>query len=223
MVCIKSLKLNWITGLYVFNLFQHEHIFNVDFNLRAEQNFPNSVSQHIYIFARHSSPVVSHGLQYKRDLYWNRSALGGKTKPKQPRQLKCRWGRLSSWSAIWIDICSCVCVVGSVSSCDAFLNVFLNHGLKPEVICPCATSPEAMTVALRRYDSRNHTRSPFSTQALHDLLSAQNQALCPHTRGFMVWHFHGAVTYSKNIVVLQYYPTVYETSTGVENVKKNLL
>ncbi|XP_061075156.1 disco-interacting protein 2 homolog B-A isoform X2 [Conger conger] len=38
----------------------------------------------------------------------------------------------------------------SVSSCDAFLNVFLNHGLKPEVICPCATSPEAMTVALRR-------------------------------------------------------------------------
>ncbi|KAG5836475.1 hypothetical protein ANANG_G00255190 [Anguilla anguilla] len=29
----------------------------------------------------------------------------------------------------------------SVSSCDAFLNVFLVHGLKPEVICPCATSP----------------------------------------------------------------------------------
>ncbi|XP_064162149.1 disco-interacting protein 2 homolog B-A [Anguilla rostrata] len=38
----------------------------------------------------------------------------------------------------------------SVSSCDAFLNVFLVHGLKPEVICPCATSPEAMTVAIRR-------------------------------------------------------------------------
>uniref|UniRef100_A0A8D3D9C2 Disco-interacting protein 2 homolog Bb n=1 Tax=Scophthalmus maximus TaxID=52904 RepID=A0A8D3D9C2_SCOMX len=38
----------------------------------------------------------------------------------------------------------------SVSSCDAFLNVFQSHGLKPEVICPCATSPEAMTVALRR-------------------------------------------------------------------------
>lgn len=40
---------------------------------------------------------------------------------------------------------------GSVSSCDAFLNVFQSHGLKPEVICPCATSPEAMTVAIRRY------------------------------------------------------------------------
>ncbi|XP_011620219.1 disco-interacting protein 2 homolog B-A isoform X1 [Takifugu rubripes] len=38
----------------------------------------------------------------------------------------------------------------SVSSCDAFLNVFQSHGLKPEVICPCATSPEALTVAIRR-------------------------------------------------------------------------
>uniref|UniRef100_A0A8C2FLL7 Disco-interacting protein 2 homolog Ba n=1 Tax=Cyprinus carpio TaxID=7962 RepID=A0A8C2FLL7_CYPCA len=39
----------------------------------------------------------------------------------------------------------------SVSSCDAFLNVFQSHGLKPEMICPCASSPEAMTVAIRRY------------------------------------------------------------------------
>ncbi|XP_028848627.1 disco-interacting protein 2 homolog B-A isoform X7 [Denticeps clupeoides] len=38
----------------------------------------------------------------------------------------------------------------SVSSCDAFLNVFQSHGLKPEVICPCASSPEALTVAIRR-------------------------------------------------------------------------
>ncbi|XP_030230784.1 disco-interacting protein 2 homolog B-A isoform X3 [Gadus morhua] len=38
----------------------------------------------------------------------------------------------------------------SVSSCDAFLNVFQPNGLKAEVICPCATSPEAMTVAIRR-------------------------------------------------------------------------
>ncbi|XP_051562774.1 disco-interacting protein 2 homolog B-A-like isoform X5 [Myxocyprinus asiaticus] len=38
----------------------------------------------------------------------------------------------------------------SVSSCDAFLNVFQAYGLKPEVVCPCATSPEAMTVAIRR-------------------------------------------------------------------------
>ena len=48
---------------------------------------------------------------------------------------------------------------GSVSSCDAFLNVFQSHGLKPEVICPCATSPEAMTVAIRRYSTNSY--SPF--------------------------------------------------------------
>ncbi|XP_064433629.1 disco-interacting protein 2 homolog A isoform X7 [Mirounga angustirostris] len=38
----------------------------------------------------------------------------------------------------------------SISSCDAFLNVFQSRGLRPEVICPCATSPEALTVAIRR-------------------------------------------------------------------------
>ncbi|KAA0716165.1 Disco-interacting protein 2 -like protein A [Triplophysa tibetana] len=38
----------------------------------------------------------------------------------------------------------------SISSCDAFLNVFQSRGLRPEVICPCASSSEAMTVALRR-------------------------------------------------------------------------
>uniref|UniRef100_A0A8C7GEJ7 Disco-interacting protein 2 homolog Ba n=1 Tax=Oncorhynchus kisutch TaxID=8019 RepID=A0A8C7GEJ7_ONCKI len=42
----------------------------------------------------------------------------------------------------------------SVSSCDAFLNVFQSHGLKPEVICPCASSPEALTVAIRRPGAR---------------------------------------------------------------------
>lgn len=52
--------------------------------------------------------------------------------------------------------------LGSVSSCDAFLNVFQAHGLKPEVICPCATSPEAMTVAIRRYIMLlTNCRDPF--------------------------------------------------------------
>uniref|UniRef100_A0AAX7TD74 DMAP1-binding domain-containing protein n=1 Tax=Astatotilapia calliptera TaxID=8154 RepID=A0AAX7TD74_ASTCA len=41
----------------------------------------------------------------------------------------------------------------SISSCDAFLNVFQTKGLRTEVICPCASSPEALTVAIRRYDS----------------------------------------------------------------------
>lgn len=44
-----------------------------------------------------------------------------------------------------------LCLSGSISSCDAFLNVFQTKGLKPEVICPCASSPEALTVAIRRY------------------------------------------------------------------------
>uniref|UniRef100_A0A8C2BCS7 Disco-interacting protein 2 homolog Cb n=1 Tax=Cyprinus carpio TaxID=7962 RepID=A0A8C2BCS7_CYPCA len=35
----------------------------------------------------------------------------------------------------------------SISSCDAFLNVFQSVGLRSEVICPCAGSPEALTVA----------------------------------------------------------------------------
>lgn len=52
---------------------------------------------------------------------------------------------------------------GSVSSCDAFLNVFQSHGLKPEVICPCATSPEALTVAIRRYNV-NHTSKEINRE-----------------------------------------------------------
>ncbi|XP_047419628.1 disco-interacting protein 2 homolog A isoform X13 [Sciurus carolinensis] len=38
----------------------------------------------------------------------------------------------------------------SISSCDAFLNVFQSRGLRPEAICPCASSPEALTVAIHR-------------------------------------------------------------------------
>ncbi|KAG9340049.1 hypothetical protein JZ751_021966, partial [Albula glossodonta] len=41
------------------------------------------------------------------------------------------------------------CLCGSISSCDAFLNVFQSKGLRAEVICPCASSPEALTVAIR--------------------------------------------------------------------------
>ncbi|KAL0985695.1 hypothetical protein UPYG_G00160630 [Umbra pygmaea] len=38
----------------------------------------------------------------------------------------------------------------SISSCDAFLHVFQSRGLRPEVICPCASSAEALTVTIRR-------------------------------------------------------------------------
>lgn len=39
---------------------------------------------------------------------------------------------------------------GSLTSCDAFLNLFQSKGLKPEAICPCASSSEALTVSIRR-------------------------------------------------------------------------
>ncbi|WAR09517.1 DIP2C-like protein, partial [Mya arenaria] len=46
-----------------------------------------------------------------------------------------------------------VCVLDfkrSLTSCDAFLNAFQPKGLKPEAICPCASSSEALTVSVRR-------------------------------------------------------------------------
>jgi hypothetical protein len=41
--------------------------------------------------------------------------------------------------------------LGSLTSCDSFLNAFQSKGLRPEVICPCASSSEAQTVSIRRY------------------------------------------------------------------------
>ncbi|XP_055693474.1 disco-interacting protein 2 isoform X2 [Lutzomyia longipalpis] len=38
----------------------------------------------------------------------------------------------------------------SLSSCDQFLSVFQSKGLRPDAICPCASSSEAFTVSLRR-------------------------------------------------------------------------
>ncbi|XP_067013796.1 disco-interacting protein 2 isoform X1 [Anabrus simplex] len=38
----------------------------------------------------------------------------------------------------------------SLSSCDQFLSVFQAKGLRPDAICPCASSSEALTVSVRR-------------------------------------------------------------------------
>ncbi|UYV60395.1 DIP2 [Cordylochernes scorpioides] len=38
----------------------------------------------------------------------------------------------------------------SLSSCDQFVSVFHARGLRPDAVCPCATSPEGLTVAVRR-------------------------------------------------------------------------
>uniref|UniRef100_A0A3B5AW37 Disco-interacting protein 2 homolog C-like n=1 Tax=Stegastes partitus TaxID=144197 RepID=A0A3B5AW37_9TELE len=52
----------------------------------------------------------------------------------------------------------------SISSCDAFLNVFQTKGLRADVICPCASSPEALTVAIR--SSQPPGRGVLSMQGL---------------------------------------------------------
>lgn len=39
----------------------------------------------------------------------------------------------------------------SLSSCDQFFSVFHSRGLRVEAMCPCATSPEALTISIRRY------------------------------------------------------------------------
>ncbi|XP_044766806.1 disco-interacting protein 2 isoform X8 [Coccinella septempunctata] len=38
----------------------------------------------------------------------------------------------------------------SLSSCDQFLSVFQSKGLRPDAICPCASSSECLTVSVRR-------------------------------------------------------------------------
>ncbi len=38
----------------------------------------------------------------------------------------------------------------SLSSCDQFFSVFHSRGLRVEAMCPCATSPEALTISIRR-------------------------------------------------------------------------
>ncbi|XP_044015309.1 disco-interacting protein 2-like isoform X1 [Aphidius gifuensis] len=38
----------------------------------------------------------------------------------------------------------------SLSSCDQFLSVFQPKGLRPDAVCPCASSSEALTVSVRR-------------------------------------------------------------------------
>ncbi|XP_022703554.1 disco-interacting protein 2-like isoform X2 [Varroa jacobsoni] len=38
----------------------------------------------------------------------------------------------------------------SLSSCDEFIATFHSRGLRPETVCPCACSPEGLTVSVRR-------------------------------------------------------------------------
>ncbi|XP_055310052.1 disco-interacting protein 2 isoform X5 [Sitodiplosis mosellana] len=53
----------------------------------------------------------------------------------------------------------------SLSSCDQFLSVFQAKGLRPDAICPCASSSEAFTVSLRRPGRGTHVNGGFSQSA----------------------------------------------------------
>lgn len=48
------------------------------------------------------------------------------------------------------DVCQTNVLSGSLGTCDSFLNVFQNKGLRREVICPYASSVEATSVSIRR-------------------------------------------------------------------------
>jgi len=71
-----------------------------------------------------------------RDLHW------GLLSAKDQKDIN-----LSSLRNLIIsDSINCWCL----STCDQFLNVFGSKGLKPEALCPTASSTEAMTVSIRR-------------------------------------------------------------------------
>lgn len=67
------------------------------------------------------------------------------------------WGLLSTRNHKEVNLSSLRIVLvadganpWSLSSCDQFSSVFLNRGLRQDAICPCAISPEALTVSIRR-------------------------------------------------------------------------
>ena len=55
----------------------------------------------------------------------------------------------------------------AVSICDSFTNLFKARcGFRPEVLCPCATSTEALTVSIRRPNSEQPGRGCLNIKAL---------------------------------------------------------
>uniref|UniRef100_A0A915KHN5 AMP-dependent synthetase/ligase domain-containing protein n=1 Tax=Romanomermis culicivorax TaxID=13658 RepID=A0A915KHN5_ROMCU len=63
------------------------------------------------------------------------------------------WGLLAGRDQKEINLGSLRMLIvadGSLSSCDQFVNIFQSRGLRPDVLCPCAYSPETLTVSIRR-------------------------------------------------------------------------
>lgn len=72
-----------------------------------------------------------------RDLHWSLMAASRETKDMNLESIKSII--VADGSNPW-----------SLSSCEQFISVFSSKGLKPNVMCPCAGSPETGTLAIRR-------------------------------------------------------------------------
>uniref|UniRef100_A0A8C4QJ99 Uncharacterized protein n=1 Tax=Eptatretus burgeri TaxID=7764 RepID=A0A8C4QJ99_EPTBU len=117
---------------------------------------PSSWLQKIYLYKASTACVKS------RDMHWAMVALQEQLELDQDKELD-----LSSLRLILIaDGAN----PWSFSSCDAFMTTFQSRGLRPDCLCPCAASPEGLTVALRRplEDSVVTSGGQFSL-SLHDL------------------------------------------------------
>uniref|UniRef100_A0A8L0DNK3 DMAP1-binding domain-containing protein n=1 Tax=Oncorhynchus mykiss TaxID=8022 RepID=A0A8L0DNK3_ONCMY len=118
------------------------HVISVPYSLMKVN--PLSWIQKVYHFKAKVACVKS------RDMHW---ALVAHREQKDISLSSLRMLLVADGSNPW-----------SISSCDAFLNVFQSKGLRSEVICPCASSPEALTVAIRRLFSLG--RGVLSMQGL---------------------------------------------------------
>ncbi|XP_067108914.1 disco-interacting protein 2 homolog C [Osmerus mordax] len=100
---------------------------------------------------------IPYSLMKVNPLSWIQKVCQYKAKVACVKSRDMHWALVAHRDQRDINLCSLRMLVvadgsnpWSISSCDAFLNVFQSKGLKPEVICPCASSPEALTVAIRR-------------------------------------------------------------------------
>uniref|UniRef100_A0A674CZ24 Disco-interacting protein 2 homolog C-like n=1 Tax=Salmo trutta TaxID=8032 RepID=A0A674CZ24_SALTR len=123
---------------YLQSVMNMMHVISVPYSLMKVN--PLSWIQKVYHFKAKVACVKS------RDMHW---ALVAHREQKDISLSSLRMLLVADGSNPW-----------SISSCDAFLNVFQSKGLRSEVICPCASSPEALTVAIRRGQYHHHHSQP---------------------------------------------------------------
>ncbi|CAF98741.1 unnamed protein product, partial [Tetraodon nigroviridis] len=93
---------------------------------------------------------VPYSLMKVNPLSWIQKVCQYKAKVACVKSRDMHWALVAHKDQKDINLSLAAHAAGSISSCDAFLNVFQTKGLRADVICPCASSPEALTVAIRR-------------------------------------------------------------------------